>query len=469
MKKAIIIGGGISGLSTAWLLRSKALAAGKELEITLLEKEQRLGGKIWSIKSDGYTCEWGPNGFLDSKPQTLELCRAIGVEQNLHRSNDNARKRFIFSGGELHRLPEGGPSFLKSRLISWPGKLRLALEPTPFIAAAPRGTDETLADFGRRRLGQEALDKLIAPMVSGIFAGDPETMSLVSCFPRIAELEREYGGLIRAMILLAKKKKKDIAEGKVVSSAAGPGGVLTSFREGIQYLADALADSLGGIVKPGIAVTAIEKGESVRYRVKCSDGSEQEADLVIVASPAFAAAEMLAGLDGAVSGVLRQIPYASMTVICFGYERDRIAHPLDGFGYLIPKKEGRSTLGTLWDSSMFENRAPDGKVLLRSMMGGACFPEYVKLSDDEVTARVKKDLKATMNIDAEPSFIRIFRHPQAIPQYTVGHGQRLEALEERLKSHPGLILTGNSYRGIGLNDCVAAAQRAADEALALAG
>ncbi|MSN25103.1 MAG: protoporphyrinogen oxidase [Geobacter sp.] len=467
MKKAIIIGGGISGLATAWLLRSKAEAAGKELEISLLEKEQRVGGKIWSIKADGYTCEWGPNGFLDSKPQTLDLCKAIGVEGQLHRSNDNARKRFIFSGGELHRLPEGGPSFLKSGLISWPGKLRLALEPTPFIASAPSGTDESLADFGRRRLGKEALDKLIAPMVSGIFAGDPETMSLVSCFPRIAELEREYGGLVRAMIMLAKKKKQDVAAGKVVSSAAGPGGVLTSFREGIQALSDALSESLGGIVKPGITVTAVEKGGSARYRVKCSDGSEQEADLVIVASPAFAAAEMLAGLDASVSGVLRQIPYASMTVICFGYERDRIAHPLDGFGYLIPKKEGRSTLGTLWDSSMFENRAPEGKVLLRSMMGGACFPEYVKLSDDEVAARVKKDLKAIMKIEAEPSFVRIFRHPQAIPQYTVGHGKRLETLDARLKSHPGLILTGNSYRGIGLNDCVAAAQRAADEALVL--
>ncbi len=469
MKKVVVVGGGISGLSTAWLLRDKARQAGVELELVLLEKEQRLGGKIWSIKADGYTCEWGPNGFLDSKPQTLDLCRAIGVEQNLHRSNDNARKRFIYSGGELHRLPEGAPSFLKSRLISWPGKLRLALEPTPFIASAPAGIDETLADFGRRRLGQEALDKLIAPMVSGIFAGDPETMSLVSCFPRIAELESEYGGLVRAMIMLAKQKKRDMAAGKVVSSAAGPGGVLTSFREGIQYLADALADSLGGIVKPGIAVTAVEKPGSGGYRVKCSDGSQQEADLVIVASPAFAAAEMLAGLDGGISGVLRQIPYASMTVICFGYERDRITHPLDGFGYLIPKKEGCSTLGTLWDSSMFENRAPTGKVLLRSMMGGACFPEYVKLSDDEVTARVKKDLKATMHITAEPSFVRIFRHPQAIPQYTVGHGKRLEALAELLKSHPGLILTGNSYRGIGLNDCVAAAQKAADEALVVLG
>ena len=465
MKKVIIIGGGISGLATAWLLRDKAQAAGIELEITLLEKEERPGGKIKSIKADGYTCEWGPNGFLDSKPQTLDLCRAIGVENHLHRSNDNARKRFIYSGGELHQLPDGAPAFLKSRLISWPGKLRLALEPTPFISPAPAGVDETLAAFGRRRLGGEALDKLIAPMVSGIFAGDPETMSLVSCFPRIAELEQEYGGLIRAMIMLAKKKKRDQAEGKVVSSAAGPGGVLTSFREGIQYLSDALATSLGEIVRPAVAVTAVEKGGSAPYRVKCSDGSELDADQVVVASPAFAAADMLAGLNKGISTVLRQIPYASMTIICFGYSRERIGRSLDGFGYLIPKKEGRSTLGTLWDSSMFENRAPEGKVLLRSMMGGACFPEYIKLSDDEVVTKVRQDLAVTMGIDAAPEFVRVFRHPQAIPQYTVGHGKRLQALEDLLKAHPGLILTGNSYRGIGLNDCVAAAERAADEAL----
>jgi len=466
MKKAIIIGGGISGLSTAWLLRAKARAAGKELEITLLEKENRPGGKIRSIHEEGYTCEWGPNGFLDSKPQTLELCRALGVEGNLHRSNDNARKRFIFSGGELHRLPEGPASFLKSRLISWPGKLRLALEPTPFIPSAPAGVDESLADFGRRRLGGEALDKLIAPMVSGIFAGDPETMSLVSCFPRIAELEREYGGLVRAMVLLAKKKKKDIAAGKVVSSAAGPGGVLTSFREGIQYLSDAISASLGAIVKAGSQVLSVEKNGPT-YSVRCADGSQHEADLVIAASPAFAVADMLEGFDAGVSAVLRQIPYSSMTVICFGYERERIAHPLDGFGYLIPKKEGCSTLGTLWDSSMFEQRAPQGKVLLRSMMGGACFPDYITLSDDEVVARVRRDLRATMGIEAEPSFVRVFRHEQAIPQYTVGHGKRLDALADLLKKHPGLILTGNSYRGIGLNDCVAAAQRASDEALLL--
>ncbi|HEY5974077.1 MAG TPA: protoporphyrinogen oxidase [Geobacteraceae bacterium] len=463
MKQAIVVGGGISGLATAWLLREKAQAAGVELAITLLEKESRMGGKIWSIKADGYLCEWGPNGFLDNKPQTLELCQALKADNQLLRSNDNARKRFIYSGGKLNRLPENGPSFLKSSLISWPGKLRLAME--PFIPQYRGEADETLAQFGRRRLGDEALRKLIAPMVSGIFAGDPETMSLKSCFPRIAELEAEYGGLIKAMLKLAKKKKREIAEGKVVASAAGPGGVLTSFREGIQTLTDITAAQLGSAVRSGEGVVRISRGESVPYRVTTGQG-EYEADVVIMATPAHATAELVAELDDGLSQVLQQIPYSTMTVVCFGYERDRIAYDLNGFGYLIPKEEKLSTLGTLWDSSIFENRAPDGKVLLRSMLGGACFPQYINLSDAEVEKRVRDDLEKTMGITAAPSFIQIFRHPQAIPQYTVGHGKRLAALAERLPATPGLVLTGNSYRGIGLNDCVAAAHRAAEETMA---
>ncbi len=463
MKQAIIIGGGISGLATAWLLREKAKGAGVELGITLLEKETRLGGKIWSIKEEGYLCEWGPNGFLDNKPQTLELCRDLGADGQLLRSNDNARKRFIFSGGVLNRLPENGPAFLKSPLISWPGKLRLAME--PFIPKYTGTEDETLAAFGRRRLGEEALNKLIAPMVSGIFAGDPETMSLKSCFPRIAELEAEYGGLIKAMIRLAKKKKAEIAAGKAVASAAGPGGVLTSFRDGIQTLTDILAADLGmTVVRSGEEVVRVEKGESVPWRVVTERG-EYNADTVILATPAYASAQFLDGVDPAVSGVLRQIPYATMTVACFGYEREKIDYDLNGFGYLIPKQEKLNTLGTLWDSSIFENRAPEGKVLLRSMMGGACFPQYITLSDAEVEKRVRDDLERTMGITAPPSFIRIFRHEQAIPQYTVGHGKRLDALADLLASHPGLILTGNSYRGIGLNDCVASAHTAAGAAL----
>jgi len=461
MKKVIVVGGGISGLATAFLLRRKGAEAGIELDVTLLEKEERVGGKIWSIKEEGYLCEWGPNGFLDSKPQTLDLCRDLGASERLLRSNDNARKRFIYTGGTLHRLPESGPMFLKSGLISWPGKLRLAME--PFIPKRTDGADETLASFGRRRLGEEALQKLIAPMVSGIFAGNPETMSLRSCFPRIAELEEEYGSLVRAMIKLAKKKQQEAAQGKAVSSAAGPGGVLTSFRGGIQELTDILAEQLGpDSIVTGQTVTSLAQGSSTPWRLK-TESVDIDTDAVILASPAYATAGIVRGVDPPMAEVLEQIPYASMTVVCFGYERERIPCDLNGFGYLIPREEGMNTLGTLWDSSIFENRAPEGAVLLRSMLGGACFPEYITLSDAEVMQRVKADLKATMGISADPSFVKIFRHPQAIPQYTVGHAKRLAAIQERAMILPGLFLTGNSYRGIGLNDCAAAASRTAEE------
>jgi oxygen-dependent protoporphyrinogen oxidase len=463
MMKAIVVGGGISGLATAYLLQKKAQAARIELEVILLEEEQRIGGKIWSIKDEGFLCEWGPNGFLDSKPQTLELCRALGAAPQLLRSNDNARKRFIYAGGMLHQLPENGPSFLKSKLISWPGKLRLALE--PFIGKPPADVDETLAAFARRRLGDEALRKLIGPMVSGIFAGDPETMSLQSCFPRIAELEREYGGLIVAMIKLAKKKKKEIAEGKTVASAAGPGGILTSFHGGIQTLTDTLAEKIGkDIVRPGQKVLKVSKGKSSPYRVLTETG-ELDADLVILATPAYASAEMVRDLDTYMNHSLLEIPYSSMTVACFGYERKKVEYDLRGFGYLTPKEEGMNCLGTLWDSSIFANRAPAGQVLLRNMLGGACFPKYIKLPDMEIINRVQADLKTIMGIKAAPSFIRIFRHEKAIPQYVAGHGQRLAMLEEKLRDHPGFFLTGNSYRGIGLNDCIAAADQTTHAAI----
>lgn len=465
MKKVLVIGGGISGLSTAWLLDKRAREAGISLDLCLLEQELQPGGKIKSVREEGFLCEWGPNGFLDSKPQTLELCAALGITDRLHRSNDNARKRYIFTGGELHRLPENGPSFLKSRLLSWPGKLRLLGEP---FAANPPGSDESLAAFGRRRLGAEALQKLIAPMASGIFAGDPETMSLVSCFPRIAELEREYGGLFVAMLALAKKKKQERKEGKISSSAAGPGGTLTSFKEGIQFLTDTLAAHLGGRVRTGVAVAAVTRSGD-GWEVRTTAGETLQADLVISAAPAFAAAGMLEGVDAALVATLRQILYSTLNVVCCGFKKEGLGHPLDGFGYLVPKEEGRTVLGTLWDSSMFEERAPGGMALLRSMAGGACRPELMELPESELLQRVRDDLQAAMGITQSPCFSRIIRHQQAIPQYTVGHGKRLEAIEGRLSSLPGLLLTGNAFKGVGLNDCVAASQATVDKALAFLG
>ncbi|NJD39752.1 MAG: protoporphyrinogen oxidase [Geobacter sp.] len=461
MKNLIVIGGGISGLSTAWLLQHRAQQAGITIGLTLLEQEMQPGGKIKSVRENGFLCEWGPNGFLDSKPQTLDLCAALGISDQLHRSNDNARKRFIFTGGQLHRLPENGPSFLKSGLLSWPGKLRLLGEP---FAAAPPGDDETLAAFGRRRLGPEALQKLIAPMASGIFAGDPETMSLQSCFPRIAELEREYGGLFRAMVALAKKKKQERKAGKVVSSAAGPGGTLTSFKPGIQFLTDTLAAQLGERVKTGVTAAAVTRSGQ-QWQVQTTAGETLMADLVILASPAYATADLLESVDSPLVETLRQIRYATLSVVCCGFETAGLGHPLDGFGYLIPKEEGRTALGTLWDSSMFEERAPAGQALLRSMAGGACRPELIELSDQELLQRIRNDLQAAMGITAPPCFSRIIRHQQAIPQYTTGHGKRLEQLEARLGGLPGLLLTGNAYKGVGLNDCVAASQATVERAL----
>lgn len=465
MQQVLIIGGGISGLSTAWLLEKQAKARGLSLAIRLLEQESHPGGKIKSVRESGFLCEWGPNGFLDSKPQTLELCAALGIADRLHRSNDNARKRFIFTGGQLHRLPENGPAFLRSGLISWPGKLRLLWEP---FAAAPPGGDESLAAFGRRRLGDEALRKLIAPMASGIFAGDPETMSLVSCFPRIAELEREYGGLFRAMIALAKKKKQERKEGKVSSSAAGPGGTLTSFKEGIQFLTDTLAAQLGGQISTGAAVASITRANG-SWEVTTIDGTTLQADLVITAAPAYAVASMLETVDAALVDTLRQILYSTLSVVCCGFQTAGLGHPLDGFGYLIPREEGRTALGTLWDSSMFEQRAPTGMALLRSMAGGASRPELFELSDVELLQGIRNDLQAAMGITATPSFSRVIRHRQAIPQYTVGHGKRLEQIEARLSCLPGLLLTGNAFKGVGLNDCVAASHATVERALAYLG
>jgi len=461
--RVAIIGAGISGLSTAFAIERLAREAGIDLQTVVFEKKERTGGKIHSIKEEGYLCEWGPNGFLDNKPMTLELCDRLDIRGQLARSNDNARKRFIYSEGQLHRLPENGPSFLKSPLISWPGKVRLACE--TLIPTYRGDDDETLAHFARRRLGEEALDKLIAPMVSGIFAGDPETMSLKSCFPRIHQLEQEYGGLIKAMIKLANKKKAERKAGKVVASAAGPGGVLTSFFDGIQELTDRLQQAVTGEVRTGVGVNGVLP-KSGGFELHLEDGSIEEAEVVVSAAPAYALAGMLEESLPEVAQTLKDIPYASMNVVCFGYAREQIARDLDGFGYLIPRKEGRHTLGTLWDSSIFPNRAPEGHVLLRSMMGGATNPGAFDLAETEVKSRVMEDLAAIMGVRAEPQFVRIFRHRRAIPQYVAGHARKIGTLDEMLGACPGLFFTGNAYFGVGLNDCVNASNQAAEKVLA---
>ncbi|NLV25270.1 MAG: protoporphyrinogen oxidase [Deltaproteobacteria bacterium] len=458
MYRVAIIGGGISGLAVAAAIERRGAADGIDLRTLVIEKDQRLGGKLRSITEDGYLCEWGPNGFLDSKPGTLDLCRQVGVADRLLRSNDHARRRFIYAAGELHQLPEGALSFFASPLISWPGKLRLAVE--LLIPARCDGADETLADFARRRLGAEALEKLIGPMVSGVFAGDPETMSLQSAFPRIHQLEQEHGGLIRALFLLHKKRRAERQAGRAVSGPSGPGGKLTSFAHGVEEMIPAVASCLQGEIRCGAGAIAVKKqGEG--FSVELEDGAVIETEAVVSACPAYAAGALTAALDKEMSLLLGGISYSPLWVVCFGYQRGKVPHDLNGFGFLAAKGARLSLLGTLWDSSIFPHRAPEGHILLRSMVGGATWPEVTSLAAEEVEQKVKMDLKAVMGISEEPDFVRSYPHPRAIPQYLTGHARRLAALAERAALHPGFFFTGNAFSGVGINDCVGAANATA--------
>ena len=437
--KLVIIGGGITGLSLAYFLLEK----NPSLDIVVLESEKKAGGKIWTDKVNGFLCEGGVNGFLDNRPKTLELVSKLALTPL--RSSDNARKRFIFSEGKLHRLPESPGAFFRSNLLSLSGRLRIIGE---IFAPKGSGEDETLASFAKRRLGKEAYEKLIDPMASGIYAGDPEKMSLKSCFLKVYNLEQKYGSLIKGMLKLQKEAKKT---GKKVG--AGPGGVLTSFYDGMGMMIDALSGILGGRLKTGTRAVSVDKQKD-NYLVYLSDGSHLDAEAVVFAAPAFETSGMVKDIDKNLSSVLGEIPYPAVSVVCFGYKRERFKHPLDGFGFLIPGREGRRILGTLWDSSVFPNRAPEGYVLLRSMLGGVKMSDLALQDENRLADVVMAELRDIMGITTQPDFVKVYTHKQGIPQYPLGHQQRLATIDKMISNFKRLYITGNAYRGIGVNDCI---------------
>ncbi len=447
--KISIVGAGISGLATAHAI----LTRNPDAEITIFEADKRVGGKVWTETSaDGYLCEGGVNGFLDKIPKTLELCKAIGISPLP--ADASAQKRYVYSRGELHKLPEKPPEFLKSRLLSVRGRLRVIYET---MAGGTDNPDETLAQFGTRRLGKEAFERLIDPMASGVFAGDASQLSLKSCFPRIHEVEAEYGSLILGLIKLQIKAKR---EGKNNTHGPGPGGRLTSFDNGMSALTNALAKQLGSRIRLATPVKGISRSGN-RYLLQLDNGVEEESQVLILAAPAHAQARMLQALDPALASLLGEIPYPALSVCCFGYRQQRVGQVLDGFGFLVPSKEQRAVLGTIVDSNVFPGRSAEDSILLRSMVGGARTPELALLPDEQLIDRVRSDLKAILGINPEPDFIRIFRHERAIPQYVVGHATRLETIEAHLQRHPGLVLTGNAFKGVSLNDCVVNAWKTA--------
>jgi len=438
--QVIVVGGGISGLATAHYLLKEGLDS-----LLLLEAAPHLGGKMRTRYVEGYIIEEGPNGFLDNKPHTLELVKELGLEGELYPASQETDKRYLFLRGRLKPIPLSPPAFFLSPILSPWGKMRLAME--YFVKPAPPSADETLTQFATRRLGKEALETLLDPMVAGVYAGNPDRVSLKSTFPTIYQLEQKYGGLIKGMLALKR-------EGKAGGGPAGPGGRLTSFKKGVSQLIEALAEELGERTRTQAQVTSVRK-EGDHYTLETTIGPVKTRALVL-ATPAYGAANILATTAPALAQELSQIPYAPISVAALAYrEEDTLRFPPRGFGFLVPRKAKLSILGCLWDSSIFPNRAPAGKVLLRAMVGGDRQPHLALESPEKLVEMVRKDLAITMGISAPPLLIQIFQHEKGIPQYVVGHSARLERIEGYLKELPGLFLNSNAYRGIGLNDCVA--------------
>jgi oxygen-dependent protoporphyrinogen oxidase len=466
MKRIVIVGAGIAGLSTAYYLNQRLRQQREPLGITLLEKEERLGGSILTEEADGFLMEKGPDCFISEKPWALHLCRELGIEGEVIGTNQQVRRTFILWKGRLHEIPEGfmllAPTsfwpFIKSSLFTLPGKMRMGLD--LIIPRKKSDQEESLAAFVLRRLGQEALERIAEPLVAGIHAGIPESMSLQSTFPRFIDLEREYRSLIWGMY----RRKQQFAHVQPRYT------VFITMRQGMEQLISALENALpADIFSTGQEVIGLDKIQrksagTPPYRLYIK-GKEKvfDADAVIMATPAFVTAELLQSIDSDIARQLRAIPYCSTATINLAYERAQINHPLDGYGFVVPRLEKRNIMATTFSSIKFPKRAPQGKVLLRCFVGGAKNEAIVSWGDAELLAAVKKDIEEILGIKGAPLLQRICRWPKAMPQYSLGHEERISRIERGLAKHPGIFLTGSAYHGVGISDCVHEADLLAEQ------
>ena len=425
----IVIGGGISGLTTAFY-RARTGAA-----VTLLEATARVGGAITTLHEGDWTFEQGPNTVLENNPCVGELIEAAGLAAEKQVASPEAKRRYLWKGDALVPLPGGPGGFLKTPLFSGRAKLRLLKE--PWIARAAGDAEETVAEFVRRRLGSELLDYAVGPFVSGVYAGDPERLSMRWAVAKLHALEQEHGSLIRG----AFKRKKGPA----------PGGKMFTFREGLEVLPRRLADRLEDVRLESPA-RSVRRDEDAFLVV--TDQETLRTRQVVLALPADVVAGLLEPLSGGASRAFEAMPYAPMVEVALGYAREDVAHPLDGFGFLAPRCESLRILGCLFPSTIFPGRAPEGHVALMAFAGGRTDPDALCLSDDDVTALVAHDLRRALGTRGQPAVQAIRRWPRAIPQYEVGHGRYVE-LAARLESeNPGLFIGGNLLGGISVPDCI---------------
>jgi protoporphyrinogen/coproporphyrinogen III oxidase len=443
-KDVVVVGGGIAGLSIAWelLTRPGLLPAGAD--VSVLEAAPRAGGNIRSERRGGYLCEWGPTGFLDDVPATLDACDRLGLGPRLTRANENAKRRFVVRGGKLRELPSGLFSFLGSDVLSLKGRLRVLGE--PLVPQRRSNADESVFEFARRRIGREAAKVLVDAFVTGIWAGSADDLSLRSALPKLHALERDHGGLVRGMI----------ARRGAGGGAAGPTGRLTSFPGGLEELIRALAAALGPRLRLGVRATRIERLQGGGFRLAVAGAPPAEASALVLACPSWLAAPLLDDLDGPLAAAVGAIPSVGVAVLHLGFTREE-APGLAGFGFLVPRGESESVLGVLLPSNIFPDRAPEGHVLATVMIGGARDPSAVEATDRGLIDRAGSALASFAGVRAAPRFALAIRHARAIPQYVLGHADRLAAIDARLRGFPGLFLAGNSYRGIAINSCLAEA------------
>jgi oxygen-dependent protoporphyrinogen oxidase len=450
-----IIGGGISGLAAAYALHKR------QVPYLLLEAGPFLGGVIRTETRDGFLLEGGPDSMLAQKPEGVALCRELGLDERLVPTNPDLRSVYVLHRRKLHPLPEGMmlavPTkilpFARSELFSWPGKLRMGLD---LVIPGGNGRgDESIADFLRRRFGQEAVDRLGEPLLAGIHAGDPERLSILATFPRFRDLETKHGSLVRGMWAAPRPKS---------APGARPPAAFYSLRGGLREMVDALVLRLERErIWTRSAVRRVDRGEG-GFSLAVEGGETVSARRVIVAAPGPRIAPALEGLLPAAARTLAAIPFASSATVLLGYRREDVAHPLDGYGMVIPKTEGLRTTALSFVSTKFPHRAPEGRVLLRGFLGGVRDEGVMSLSDDEMVETVRRDMTGILGLRGEPAMARVFRWPGGTPQLEVGHLGRMAAVEKEVASVPGLHLTGAGIRSTGIPDSVADGTRAGEAA-----
>jgi len=475
--KLTIIGGGIAGLAAAYYASKHTDTA---VEITLLEQEDYWGGKLITERvphdKSQFVIEGGPDTFVVTKPWGIRLCKELGLSERLRGTNPETKKTYILKNDTLHELPGGltmmiptefGP-MIRTGLLSWPAKIRMGLD--FFIPSEANNGDETMGEFVTRRLGRAAYESLIEPLMSGIYAGDGEKLSLQATLPYLRDLETKYGGLVKGALAVRKERAKKGDNGKSPNPTPGSRSIFLTPLTGLAEIVEVLVAELenaGVDLKLQTRVTNITRNNLTpdTWLLTLGTGEQLESDAIILATPAYVSGALIESLTPKLAAELTAIEYVSTATVTMAFRESELSRPLDGYGYVIPRREGRKALACTWTSTKFPHRAPSGYALVRVFVGRAGQENQIRWDDDALLKIAREELELTLGITAEPLLTRIYQWEKAMPQYNIGHPERLERINAALETIPGLALAGNGYRGIGIPDCIHSGELAVKKVL----